>query len=240
MICYVDLEHPTRGPSIVTETAEAARRKAEMVTWTMRFEALSETPCLLQHFTRVSPRRLAEVGARAVVLSGHSTLIDDYDPDSLAPLLEVIRETRLPILGLCGGHQLIGLAFGTRPAPMGSLAAGEVDPRPDLFPGLRKEWGPCPVRIDADDPLFAGLPRVAVVEQRHFWELKTVPAGFVGLASSEACPVQAIRHRDRLLYGVQFHPERYTGEHPDGRAIVGNFFRLAGLSQAAGRTLVQV
>jgi GMP synthase (glutamine-hydrolysing) len=237
MICYVDLEHPTLGPSAISETPEAARRKAELLTWAMRFEALSGSPCLLQHFTRVGPRRLAGLGVRAVVLSGHRTLIDDYDPDSLAPLLEVIRETRLPLLGLCGGHQLIGLAFGARPAPMGPLAAGEADPWPGLFPGLRKEWGPCPVRIHADDPLFAGLPPVAVVEQRHFWELKTLPAGFVGLAGSEACPIQAMRHRDRLLYGVQFHPERYSSDHPDGRAIVANFFRLAGLTPAPGPAL---
>jgi GMP synthase-like glutamine amidotransferase len=181
MICYVDLEHPTLGPSLVSEGPAAAPRKAELVTWKMRFEQLSGIPCLLQHFTQVSPRRLAAIGTRAVILSGHSTLIDDYDPASLAPLIEVIRETALPLLGLCGGHQLMGLAFGAAPQPMGPLGPGEVDPRPQLAPGMRKEWGPSPVHI----------------------------------------------------YGVQFHPERYTLDHPDGRAILANFFRLAGLGRPA-------
>jgi len=67
------------------------------------------------------------------------------------------------------------------------------------------------------------------VEQRHFWELKDLPEGFVRLADSEACPIQAMRHVRRPLYGFQFHPERYTEAHPDGRTILANFFRLAGL-----------
>jgi len=56
MICYVDLEHPTLGPSLLSERPEAAPRKAEMVTWAMRFQELSGLPCLVQHFTQVSPR----------------------------------------------------------------------------------------------------------------------------------------------------------------------------------------
>jgi GMP synthase-like glutamine amidotransferase len=237
MICYVDLEHPTLGLSLLSERPEAAPRKAELVTWTMRFERLSGVPCLLQHFTQVSPRRLAEIGARAVILSGHSTLIDDYDPASLAPLMEVIRDAELPLLGLCGGHQLMGLAFGARPEPMGPLAPGEADPHPGLAPGMRKEWGAYPVRILADDPLFAGLGDSAVVEQRHFWELKALPKGFVRLAASETCAIQAMRHPARPLYGVQFHPERYSDAHPDGRTIVANFFRLVGLARPPATAL---
>lgn len=84
------------------------------------------------------------------------------------------------------------------------------------------------MHIVGHDPLFAGLGESVMVEQRHFWELKTVPAGFRRLATSEACPIQAIRHTSRPLYGVQFHPERYTELHPDGRTILANFFRLAG------------
>ena len=230
MICYVDLEHPELGPSILSEGPEATQRKADMVTFKARFERLSGEPCLLLHFTQVDRALFERIGVRAVVVSGHSTLIDDYDPRSLAPLLELIRESRTPLLGLCGGHQLIGLAFGSEPAPMGRLALGEVDPEPGVAPGMRKEWGPSGVRITGGDPLFAGLGETVVVEQRHFWELKAVPAGFVRLAASEACPIQAIRHEHRPLYGVQFHPERYSERDPDGQTILANFFGLAGLA----------
>lgn len=228
MICYVDLEHPELGPSMLSEGPDATQRKADLLTVKARFERLSGAPCLLLHFTQVDRAWLERLGVRAVVVSGHSTLIDDYDPGTLAPLVELIRETPHPVLGLCGGHQLIGLAFGEQPAPMGALAAGASDPHPEIAPGMKKEWGPSRVRVTARDPLFQGLPETVVVEQRHFWELKAVPPGFVRLAGSDSCPVQAIRHERRPLYGVQFHPERYTELHPDGRTILANFFRLVG------------
>jgi GMP synthase (glutamine-hydrolysing) len=227
MICYVDLEHPELGPSMLSEGPEATQRKSDLLTSKARFERLSGAPCLLLHFTQVDRSLLDRLGVRAVVVSGHSTLIDDYNPNDLAPLVDLIKETPHPLLGLCGGHQLIGLTFGERPAPMGRLGAGEPDPKPDLAPGMRKEWGPCRVRVSGHDPLFDGLGETVVVEQRHFWDLKTVPPGFVRLAGSEACPVQAMRHASRPLYGVQFHPELYSLPHPDGRAILANFFRLA-------------
>ena len=229
MICYVDLEHPELGPSMLSEGPDATERKADLLTHKARFERLSGALCLLLHFTQVDRALLERLGVRAIIVSGHSTLIDDYDPNTLAPLIEVIREeTRTPLLGLCGGHQLIGLAFGVTPAPMGRLAPGETDPRPALAGGMRKEWGTSRVRVSAQDPLFAGLGASVIVEQRHFWELKSVPAGFVQLATSDACPIQAIRHQSRPLYGVQFHPERYTDVHPDGRTILTNFFQLTG------------
>jgi len=230
MICYVDLEHPERGPSMLSERPEATQRKADLLTIKARFERLSGELCLLLHFTQIDRVLLDRLGVRAVVVSGHSTLIDDYDRDDLAPLVEVIRETSAPLLGLCGGHQLIGLAFGAPSEPMGPLAAGETDPHPDLATGMRKEWGPYRVRLSAHDPLFEGLGETAVVEQRHFWDLKSVPAGFVQVATSDACPIQAIRHQSRPLYGVQFHPERYSDVYPDGRTMLTNFFRLAGLA----------
>jgi GMP synthase (glutamine-hydrolysing) len=230
MICYVDLEHPELGPSMLTEGPQATDRKADLLTHKARFERLSGALCVLLHFTQVDRALLERLGARAIIVSGHSTLIDDYDPATLAPLIDVMRETRTPLLGLCGGHQLIGLAFGVTPAPMGRLAPGDTDPRPALAAGMRKEWGPSIVRVTAGDPLFAGLNEAIVVEQRHFWELKTAPAGFARLAASDACAIQAIRHEGRPLWGVQFHPERYSEQHPDGRVILANFFRLAGLA----------
>jgi GMP synthase-like glutamine amidotransferase len=229
MIWYVDLEHAERGPSMLTEGPHATERKANLLTVKARFERLSGEPCHLLHYTQIGHALLDRLEARAVVVSGHSTLIEHYDPEDLAPLVALIRETATPMLGLCGGHQLIGLTFGAQPAPMGPLAPGERDPKPDLAPGMRKDWGPCRVDIALDDPLFAGLDDTVVVEQRHYWELKTVPSSFVRLAGSPGCRVEAMRHGSRPLYGLQFHPELYSEPHPDGRTILTNFFRLAHL-----------
>ena len=60
------------------------------------------------------------------------------------------------------------------------------------------------------------------------------------LAASEACAIQAMRHSARPLYGVQFHPERYSAAHPDGRTIVANFLRLAGLARPPATVLAHV
>jgi GMP synthase-like glutamine amidotransferase len=167
MICYVDLEHAERGPSMLSEGPHATQRKADLLTVKARLERVSGEPCHLLHFTQVDRARLDRWGVRAVVISGHSTLIDDYDPRDLAPLVELIRDGATPVLGVCGGHQLIGLAFGAQPAPIGPLAPGEPDPKPDVAPGMRKEWGPLEVEVVADDPMFSGLDDTLVVEQRH-------------------------------------------------------------------------
>jgi len=52
---------------------------------------------------------------------------------------------------------------------------------------------------------------------------------FVVLAANAECPVEAIKHKQRLMYGTQFHPEQYDDQHLDGRIILRNFFKLAGL-----------
>src|SRR5262249_25454312 len=107
MICCVDLEHPERGPSMLTEAPEAPQRKADLVTVAARFERLSGEPCLLQHFSRVDHDGLAGLGVQTVILSGHSTLIDDYAPADVAPLLDLIRRSPGPLLPLSPAPHLI-------------------------------------------------------------------------------------------------------------------------------------
>ncbi|MCH5378095.1 MAG: gamma-glutamyl-gamma-aminobutyrate hydrolase family protein, partial [Planctomycetes bacterium] len=96
-------------------------------------------------------------------------------------------------------------------------------------PGQFKEWGFTPVQIVRRDPLFEGLPEEVVVREAHAYHVVQVPDGFELLASTAECKVQAFKHRQRLVYGTQFHPEVNDDDHPHGRAILENFFRLAGL-----------
>jgi GMP synthase (glutamine-hydrolysing) len=53
--------------------------------------------------------------------------------------------------------------------------------------------------------------------------VKELPKGFHRTASNESCPIQAMQHNDRPLFGVQFHPELFDQEHPEGRKIIENF-----------------
>jgi len=54
-----------------------------------------------------------------------------------------------------------------------------------------------------------------------------MPKGFMNMASTTECRVQAIKHRQKPIYGTQFHPESYDDQHQDGKTVLNNFFRIA-------------
>jgi GMP synthase (glutamine-hydrolysing) len=91
------------------------------------------------------------------------------------------------------------------------------------------EYGYTEIEILQPDPLFEGLGDPPVLWESHFWEVEAVPPGFTLLATTDTCRVQALKHDERLLYSTQFHPEAYNDEHPDGKLLLANFFRIAGL-----------
>jgi GMP synthase (glutamine-hydrolysing) len=112
---------------------------------------------------------------------------------------------------------------------MRPLEEGEKDEKPDYWPGRYKEWGFMKVRVVKQDPLFAGLGKEMVVRQFHAWEVTELPAEFEILASTKECKIEAIKHKEKILYGTQFHAELYDEKHPDGRKILENFFKVAGV-----------
>jgi GMP synthase-like glutamine amidotransferase len=129
------------------------------------------------------------------------------------------------VLGICGGHQLIGMLLGGESAPLRRLVEGEIDPYPQYAPGYLKEWDFFEIEF-SPDPLFDGFAGPFVVTERHFWHLIRLPESLRTIARNRNCPVQALRHVSKPVYGVQFHPEFHDPEHPDGRRILENFFSL--------------
>jgi GMP synthase (glutamine-hydrolysing) len=85
------------------------------------------------------------------------------------------------------------------------------------------EYGLSRMKVLEEDDLFKGLPKEFLVWESHNDEVKDVP-GFAVLAMSENCRIQAIKHHEKPLYGVQFHPEVNNTEH--GREILGNFVNV--------------
>ena len=142
----------------------------------------------------------------------------------------MLRETRTPVIGFCGGFHQIYLAFGGKCGDMRRLAPGETDINPKYSPGFLKEWGFGKVRILKRDPIFDGLGQEVQMLQQHVSECKQVPPQFEVLAGSDVCQVQAIKHKTRLIYGTQFHPEAYDDDHLDGKRLLQNFFRIAGIN----------
>ncbi|MEK6281495.1 MAG: gamma-glutamyl-gamma-aminobutyrate hydrolase family protein [Acidobacteriota bacterium] len=175
---------------------------------------------LTEPFHAVSLKRVQALKPSHIILSGQSHPWDQYSQESLAGVFEVIKKTRQPTLGVCGGHQQIALAYG---APVDLMARLEPG---DGYAGARRERGYFPVETNRQG-IFKGLPRAIDVWHSHFDEVKQLPKGFVTAASNETCPVQAMQHQERPLFGVQFHPELFDSDHPDGRSVIENFLAIS-------------
>lgn len=131
------------------------------------------------------------------------------------------EELNIPILGICGGHQALALAFGGK---VGPIRAGEFD----CLPYSRgKQGGVVPLHVDVADPIFKGIEGKIHITQSHFDEVKVMPPGFMLLASEKQSPIQIMRHRTRPVYGIQGHPEHFHKGRPEGGALLANFLAIA-------------
>jgi anthranilate synthase/aminodeoxychorismate synthase-like glutamine amidotransferase len=133
-------------------------------------------------------------------------------PEAAGISLEVVRAFagRTPLLGVCLGHQAIGLAYGAR-----------IGRAPTIMHG-KTSW------IDHDgEGLFRGLPRPFATTRYH--SLVIDPDSIDGTlkitARSPDGVIMALQHREHPLYGVQFHPESILTV--DGKQLLGNFLALA-------------
>jgi GMP synthase (glutamine-hydrolysing) len=174
---------------------------------------------LTEPFHATSLKRVKSLRPSHIVLSGQSHPWDDYSRDSLAGVFEVIKKAPQPILGVCGGHQQIALAYGATVDLMERLGPGKG------YEGAKRERGFFPVETTGNG-LFSGLPSSITVWHSHCDEVKELPDGFKLTASNETCRIQAMQHEERPLFGVQFHPELFDADHPQGRDLLENFLRI--------------
>lgn len=174
---------------------------------------------LTEPFHDVTLERVRSLKPSHIILSGQSHPWDSYSPESLAGVFEVIKRASQPILGVCGGHQQIALAHGAPVSLMERLEPGEG------YEGAKRERGFFPVSHNGEG-IFKGLPREITVWHSHCDEIKQLPNGFKCTASNETCQIQAMQEIGKRVYGVQFHPELFTDEYPEGRQIVQNFLVL--------------
>jgi GMP synthase (glutamine-hydrolysing) len=146
---------------------------------------------------------LEQLDADAVVLSGGALSLEGTD-SPLGAVEGWIDRIEVPVLGICVGHQFLGRHFG------GRVARGAP------------EFGAVDVVVDRPDhPLFSGLGSPLRAWANHNDHVLEPPPGWTTLAHSGACPVQAMAHPTRPIWGVQFHPEV---EHTDGgREIFRHF-----------------
>ncbi len=121
----------------------------------------------------------------------------------------------VPILGICAGHQFMARHYGGD--------AGEA-PKP--------EFGAATISLVGDGgPLFEGTPSEQTVWESHNDEVTVTPPGFIAVAQSESCKVQAMQNEDLNRFGLQFHPEVNDTEY--GSNIFENFVSLCKSSKSA-------
>lgn len=193
----------------------------------MIFEDLAGDICLMLHYTDFNQTLIHRYLPWAIVYSGRGSA---YDVDAVLEtptLRDAILNTNVPQLGICGGHQIIASYYGSRIDAIRKLRDNEPDTHPDNSPGYFKEMGVYPVGITKQDLLFEGMGTVIRVIQSHHWEVKELSPTLKIIASNNEVRIQAFTDPNRCLYGVQFHPERYTDEYPDGRDVLKNFFAVA-------------
>jgi GMP synthase (glutamine-hydrolysing) len=174
---------------------------------------------LVEPYHQVSLKRVAELAPSHIVLSGQSHPWNLYDADALKGVAEVIRHAEQPILGVCGGHQQIAITFGAPVALVERLEPGEG------YTGAKRERGFFEIETDGTG-LFAGLASRLTVWHSHYDEVKALPDGFKATASNSSGAIQAMQHCERPLFGVQFHPELFNEQYPDGRRILENFLSI--------------
>ena len=179
---------------------------------------------------------LGELGADVKVwrndeISVEETLAEEPDAIVLSPgpctpneagiCLDLVRAASgtTPIFGVCLGHQAIGQAFGgdvvRAPAPLHGKVSRITHNARGVFRGL-------------NGPFEATRYHSLVIER------STAPAELEVSAETDDGLIMAVAHRERPVYGVQFHPESIASEH--GRDILRNFLDLAAAFRARGRS----
>ena len=165
-------------------------------------------------FTHNLAHLFGGLGADVVVRRNDAPDLERLRPSALvvspgpgrppARVVELLRATRVPTLGVCLGHQAIVEAFG-----------GEIGAARELVHGKA-----CTVRHDGRG-VFAGLPDELEVGRYHSLAAATVPDALEVSARSADGEIMGVRHRELPIEGVQFHPESVLT--PLGSELARNF-----------------
>ncbi|WP_314040835.1 anthranilate phosphoribosyltransferase [Campylobacter showae] len=127
-------------------------------------------------------------------------------PQDSGICLEILRsDIAVPILGICLGHQAIGLVYGAKIKRLEKPYHGKTSL----------------IQVNHKEPLFTGLPDEFEVMRYHSLYVDELPSNLQASAVSEDGVVMALSARDRPIFGIQFHPESYFTQY--GKKIIENF-----------------
>lgn len=149
----------------------------------------------------ISLKELQDMNPEGIILGGGPSI------ERIGNCKEFVMNMDVPILGICLGHQLIADTFGglTKTAELQSYAQIELN------------------ILDESD-LFKGIGNTLKVWASHKDEVISIPDNFEILANSDKCDVEAMKHKNKPIYGIQFHPE--VQHTPRGGEIFQNFYNI--------------
>ncbi|MGI8870403.1 MAG: aminodeoxychorismate/anthranilate synthase component II [Mycobacteriales bacterium] len=180
---------------------------------------------------------LGQLGAESVVRRNDAVTVDELDaigvdgvllspgpatPEAAGvsvPMVSACARRRLPVFGVCLGHQAIGVAFGA-----------VVDRAPELLHGKTSE-------IEHDgEGIFAGLPNPFIATRYHSLAIRpeTLPAELAVSARTSSGVIMGVRHHELPIEGVQFHPESVLTQR--GHLMLANFLAQLGDADAPARS----
>ena len=159
--------------------------------------------------------------AEAMALSPEAIVLSPgpCTPNEAGICVDLIKAAagKIPILGVCLGHQAIGQAFS------GDVVRASVPMHGKVSPVLH----------DGTD-IFAGLPSPFSATRYHslIVDRETLPVTLMATAWTEDGTIMGLRHRSLPIFGVQFHPESIASEH--GHELLANFLAIARNSNSPG------
>jgi GMP synthase (glutamine-hydrolysing) len=151
----------------------------------------------------LSADRIRELNPKGLILSGGPSSV--YEEGAPQPDPEIFN-LDIPILGICYGMQL---ACRSQRSEVKSAAA--------------REFGRSACRVTNATELFGSIPENLTVWMSHGDQVQDLSSDFEPLAATDTCPFAAVKHRDKPIYGLQFHPE--VTHTQNGGQLLGNFVR---------------
>jgi len=129
-------------------------------------------------------------GYNLIVLSGGSKIAIKVSPESFGQEIELIKNSKTPIIGICEGCEIIAYAFNSDLEKITPKAKGVKE-------------------IEAMNDNFFTLPSPIKVYEAHHWAIKRLGRKLTAIARSET-GFEIIKHKSKKIYGFQFHPEMFT------------------------------
>lgn len=178
---------------------------------------------------------LGQLGAECVVKRNDEVKPEDADtfdgvlispgpgtPEGAGVSIAMVKycaEKKIPLLGVCLGHQAIGVAFG-----------GTVSRAPELLHGKTS------LIKHTNGGILKDIKSPLTVTRYHSLAIDpaTVPAGFDVICATDSGVVMGIQHQTLPISGVQFHPESVLTEH--GHQMLGNWLEMCGDKGARARS----